>query len=167
MTTDAHSAPSRRVAIPATNPRVYEALVALQAAAADGVDAELAELIKIRASQLNGCAYCLHMHVSDAVALGVSDSKLHMVAVWREAPHFFTAQEMAVLEFTEAVTRLGDRGVPDDVYARAAEHFDTHTMGQLLATVIMINTWNRIAVTSRYAAGGDERRARAGRLNRP
>ncbi|WP_045822050.1 carboxymuconolactone decarboxylase family protein [Williamsia herbipolensis] len=159
MTTETHPAPSRRVAIPATNPRVYDALVALQAAAADGVDAELGELIKIRASQLNGCAYCLHMHVSDATALGMSDSKLHMVAVWREAPNFFTVREQAVLEFTEAVTRLGDRGVPDDVYARAAEHFDTRAMGQLLATVIMINAWNRIAVTSRYPAGADERRA--------
>jgi len=123
------------------------------AAAAD-VDAELAELVKIRASQMNGCAYCLHIHVSDASAMGM---KLHMIAVWREADDFFSPRERAVLEFTEAVTDLGEHGVDDDVYNRVAEHFDEFGMGQLLATVIMINVWNRVAVTSRYRAGDDER----------
>ncbi|MGU3292081.1 carboxymuconolactone decarboxylase family protein [Williamsia sp. M5A3_1d] len=159
MTTDTLSTPAQRLTVPSTNPRVHKALVALQMAAAADVDAPLAELIKIRASQINGCAYCLHMHFSDATAMGMSDSKLHMVAVWREAPNFFTAAEKAVLEFTEAVTRLGEHGVPDDVFTRLAEHFDDYRIGQLLATVIMINAWNRIAVTSRYPAGADERTA--------
>ncbi|MBJ7289769.1 carboxymuconolactone decarboxylase family protein [Williamsia sp.] len=159
MTTDTHRSSTQRLTVPSTNPKVYKALVALQMAAAADFDAELAELIKIRASQINGCAYCLHMHVSDATAMGISDLKLHMVAVWREARNFFSDREQAVLEFTEAVTRLGEHGVDDDVYARAAEHFDEFGMGQLLATVIMINAWNRVAVTSRYPAGADERRS--------
>ncbi|MGJ0119278.1 carboxymuconolactone decarboxylase family protein [Williamsia sp. MIQD14] len=158
MTTTTHPVPAQRLTVPSNNPGVYKALVALQMAAAADVDAELAELIKIRASQINGCAYCLHMHVRDATAMGMSDLKLHMVAVWREAPAFFSDREQAVLEFTEAVTRLGDHGVSDAVHDRVAEHFDEYGIGQLLATVIMINAWNRIAVTSRYPAGADERR---------
>lgn len=157
MTTDTHPVSAQRLTVPTTNPTVYRALVALQMAAAADFDAELAELIKIRASQINGCAYCLHMHVSDASAMGISDRKLHMIAVWREALNFFSERERAVLEFTEAVTRLGEHGVDDDVYARAAAHFDEFGMGQLLANVIMINVWNRVAVTSRYPAGDDER----------
>lgn len=158
MTTDTHLSSTQRLTMPSTNPKVYKALVALQMAAAADFDAELAELIKIRASQINGCAYCLHMHVSDATVMGIPALKLHMVAVWREAENFFSERERAVLEFTEAVTRLGERGVDDDVYNRAAEHFDEFGMGQLVANVIMINAWNRVAVTSRYPAGDDERR---------
>ncbi|AZG44986.1 carboxymuconolactone decarboxylase family protein [Gordonia insulae] len=151
---------TRRMWLPRTNPGVYKALVALQRASSEGVDPEIGELIKIRASQLNGCAYCLHMHLSDALAAGMEPLTLGMVSVWSEATHLFSDRERAALDLTEHVTRLGEDGVPDDVFARARMSFDEVELGQVLASIVMINAWNRIAVTSRYPAGLDERQLR-------
>lgn len=100
--------------LPTANPGVYKALVALQRASADGLDRELVELMKIRASQLNGCAYCLHMHLSDALGLGMDPITLGMVGVWRECLSMFDEKSRAALELTEYVTRIGDDGVPDE-----------------------------------------------------
>ncbi|MFW0796157.1 carboxymuconolactone decarboxylase family protein [Gordonia sp. CPCC 205515] len=152
---------TRRMWLPRTNPGVYKALVALQRASSEDVEPELGELIKIRASQLNHCAYCLHMHVSDAVALGVDPLLLSMVAVWREATHLFTERQCAALELTDHVTRLGERGVPDDVFARARTQFDEAELGRVLASIVMINAWNRIAIAGSYPAGLDERQLRS------
>lgn len=151
---------TRRLWIPRRNPAVYKALVALQRASAEGLEPSLNELIKIRASQLNGCAYCLHMHLSDALRAEMDPVQLGMIAVWSEATHLFSEQERAVLELTEYVTRLGDGGVPDEVFDRARAVFDDVELGQVVASIVMINVWNRIAITSRYPAGLDERNLR-------
>ncbi|WP_406360353.1 carboxymuconolactone decarboxylase family protein [Streptomyces sp. NBC_00715] len=139
-------------------PKVFRALVGFDAAAREGLDPALVELIQIRASHLNHCAYCLHMHTNDARKAGESEDRLHMVAVWREARHFFTPKEQAALALTEAVTRVADAGVPDDVYAEAAAHFDDAELGHVLALILTINTWNRVALLTAKVAGTDERR---------
>ncbi|MFE2425487.1 carboxymuconolactone decarboxylase family protein [Streptomyces sp. NPDC059373] len=108
----------------------------------------VAELVKIRSSQLNGCAFCLDMHSADARKLGLSEQKLYAVAVWREAP-FFTDRERAALALAEAVTLLGDHGVPDPTYAEAARLFDADELPRLLAMCVTINAWNRIGVSTR------------------
>ncbi|MDX3804366.1 carboxymuconolactone decarboxylase family protein [Streptomyces sp. AK04-3B] len=138
--------------------KAFRALVGLDAAAREGLDPALVELIQIRASRLNGCAYCLHMHTGDARRAGESEERLHMVAVWREARHFFTEREQAALALTDAVTLVADDGVPDDVYAAAAARFDESELAQVLALICTINTWNRVALTTAKIAGTDERR---------
>ncbi|MFI9343408.1 carboxymuconolactone decarboxylase family protein [Streptomyces sp. NPDC052773] len=138
-------------------PKAFRALVGFDAAARAGLDPALVELIQIRASHLNHCAYCLHMHTGDARRAGESEERLHMVAVWREARHFFTERERAALALTEAVTLVADHGVPDEVYAEAAAHFDEEELAQVLALILTINTWNRVALATAKVAGTDER----------
>ncbi|MDA3649925.1 carboxymuconolactone decarboxylase family protein [Saccharopolyspora indica] len=150
-----------RIDFARTAPKVFRAQRQFEDAAGAGLDPALGELVRVRASQLNGCAYCLHMHVSDARKAGEDEYRLHMVAVWREATSFFTAQELAALELTEAVTEISERGVPDEVYARAAEHFDESELASLLALILSINTWNRIAIATAKIPGTDERTASA------
>ncbi|MEV5258880.1 carboxymuconolactone decarboxylase family protein [Streptomyces anulatus] len=140
-----------------TAPKVFRAVIGLDAAARAGLDPTLVELVQIRASHLNRCAYCLHMHTTDARKAGESEDRLHMVAVWQEADHFFTDREQAALALTDAVTRIGDAGVPDEVYDRAAAHFDEEELAHLLALIFTINTWNRIALSTAKRAGTDER----------
>ncbi|EGE44931.1 carboxymuconolactone decarboxylase family protein [Streptomyces sp. SID4928] len=138
-------------------PKVFRAVIGLDAAAREGLDPALVELVQIRASHLNRCAYCLHMHTTDARKAGESEDRLHLVAVWQEAEHFFTDREQAALALTDAVTRIGDAGVPDEVYGRAAAHFDEEELAHLLALILTINTWNRIALATAKRAGTDER----------
>lgn len=151
--------PSTRMWIPRDNPAVYKALVALQRASSAGVDAEIGELISMRVSQLNGCAYCLHMHAGDALAAQIDPHKLLMLPAWREAGPVFDARERAVLALAEQLTLLGDRAVTDDVFDDVRVHFGAVETGQLVAAIAMINTWNRIAIAGGYPAGLDERRA--------
>jgi AhpD family alkylhydroperoxidase len=139
-------------------PKVFRALIGFDAAARTGLDPALVELIQIRASHLNHCAYCLHMHTNDARKAGESEDRLHMVAVWREARHFFTPKEQAALALTEAVTLVADAGVPDDVYAQAAAQFDEQELAHVLALILTINTWNRVALATGKIAGTDERK---------
>ncbi|MEU6772870.1 carboxymuconolactone decarboxylase family protein [Streptomyces sp. NPDC046759] len=139
-------------------PKVFRALIGFDAAARSGLDPALVELIQIRASHLNHCAYCLHMHTNDARKAGESEDRLHMVAVWREAPHFFTPKEQAALALTEALTLVADAGVPDTVYAEAAAHFDDQELAQVIALICTINTWNRVALSTGKVAGADERK---------
>ncbi|SHI27839.1 alkylhydroperoxidase AhpD family core domain-containing protein [Streptomyces sp. 3214.6] len=139
-------------------PKAFRALIGFDAAAREGLDPALVELIQIRSSHLNHCAYCLHMHTNDARKAGESEDRLHMVAVWREARHFFTEKEQAALALTEAVTLVPDGGVPDDVYTEAAARFDERELAQVLALICTINTWNRVALATAKVAGTDERR---------
>ncbi|WP_329278393.1 carboxymuconolactone decarboxylase family protein [Streptomyces sp. NBC_01451] len=158
--TTAHSegaAETPRLNFAKTAPKVFRALVGLDAAAREGLDPALVELIQIRASHLNHCAYCLHMHTNDARRAGESEDRLHLVAVWREARHFYTPREQAALALTEAVTLVADGGVPDDVYSEAAAHFDDRELAQVLSLILTINTWNRVALATRKVAGTDER----------
>ncbi|WP_329173914.1 carboxymuconolactone decarboxylase family protein [Streptomyces decoyicus] len=148
---------STRVNFAQAAPKAFKALIGFDAAARDGLDPALVELVQIRSSQLNKCAYCLHMHTSDARKAGESEERLHMVAVWEEAAHFFTAKERAALALTEAVTLVAQGGVPDEVYARAATHFDDAELARLLALIFTINTWNRLALSTGKVPGTDER----------
>jgi AhpD family alkylhydroperoxidase len=138
-------------------PKAFRALIGFAAAARQDLDPALVELVQIRSSQLNGCAYCLHMHTTDARKAGESDERLHMVAVWPEAAHFFTEKEQAAPALTEAVTLVSRGGVSDEVYARAAAHFDEAELAGLLALIFTSNTWNRIALSTAKPVGTDER----------
>ncbi|MBV7695030.1 carboxymuconolactone decarboxylase family protein [Streptomyces sp. TRM70350] len=140
-------------------PKAFRALIGLDAAACEGLDPALVELVQIRASHLNRCAYCLHMHTNDARKAGESEDRLHMVAVWREARHFFTPKEQAALALTEALTLVADAGVPDDVYTEATAHFGDQELAQVIALICTINTWNRVALSTGKVAGTDERRS--------
>ncbi|MEU9095121.1 carboxymuconolactone decarboxylase family protein [Streptomyces sp. NPDC048428] len=159
-----HEAPADAIDAPRINfakaaPKAFKALIGFDAAARQGLDPALVELVQIRSSQLNGCAYCLHMHTTDARKAGESEERLHMVAVWREAAHFFTTEERAALALTEAVTLVSHGGVPADVYARAAAVFEEAELAGLLALIFAINTWNRIALSTAKVPGTDERAA--------
>jgi len=157
-TSAAHTTTNARINFAKAAPKAFRALVGFDIAAREGLDPALVELIQIRASHLNHCAYCLHMHTNDARKAGESEDRLHMVAVWREAPHFFTEKERAALALTEAVTLVADGGVPDDVYAEAAARFDDdQELAQVLALILAINTWNRVALATAKRAGTDER----------
>jgi AhpD family alkylhydroperoxidase len=138
-----------RIKVYKTSPELYDAMIVLSNAAAKDIDPELAELIKIRASQINHCAFCLDMHTGDARKHGVSEQKLDVLAAWEEAGHLFTERERAALGLTEAITELGDGHVPDEVYARAAAVFTERELGQVIAMAVTINAWNRINVTIR------------------
>jgi AhpD family alkylhydroperoxidase len=127
-------------------PEVYRAMAAFDRAI--DFDPALRELVKIRASQLNGCAYCLDMHTRDARSAGEDDRRLATLAGWHESP-FFTDRERAAFALTDAVTRLGERGVSDDVWAEAQAHFEPAELAQLLWAIVAINAWNRIGVATR------------------
>lgn len=112
----------------------------------------MVELMKVRASQLNGCAYCIDMHTKDARAAGETEQRLYAVAAWREAP-FFSDRERIGIEWAEAVTRLGEGGVSDDLFARASALFSEQELVDLTMAVVAINGWNRMAVTFRPPVG--------------
>ncbi|MEW2519694.1 carboxymuconolactone decarboxylase family protein [Actinacidiphila alni] len=150
-TTDAPvPAPAPRINLREKAPDFYAAMGALDKAAAAGLDPVVRELVRIRVSQLNGCAYCVDKHSADARALGLTEQKIIGLTVWRETP-FFTARERAALALAEAVTRLGDHGVPDAAYDEAAALFDAEEFPRLLAMCVTMNAWNRIGVTCRLS----------------
>lgn len=137
-----------------------QALLALSAETAKQIEPGLFELVKMRASQLNGCAYCIDMHSKDARAAGETEQRLYALSAWHETP-FFTDRERAALEWTEAVTRVGDTHVPDDVYKRVRAQFDEPELVALTFGVIVINSWNRLAVPFRAPVGTYQPRAAA------
>jgi AhpD family alkylhydroperoxidase len=138
-----------RLDITKVNPALYKAMLALQNYVdASGLDRKLVDLVKIRASQINGCAYCIVMHTNDARKHGESDEWMHLLNAWREAP-IYSARERAALAWTEAVTKVSDRHVPDEVYDGARRHFSEKELVDLTAAVIAINAWNRAAIAFR------------------
>ena len=140
---------TQRLSIKDVDPAAMEAVLGLERYVRAGdLEPRLLELLKVRASQLNGCAYCLDMHHRDARALGESQRRLDVVAAWREAAGLFTERERAALAFTEAVTRIGDAGVPDPVWAEVTHCFDDGEIVRLLLAVATINVWNRLAVST-------------------
>ena len=134
-------------------PDVFKAMVRLDTATGQGVEAELLHLVKIRSSQINCCAYCIDMHTKDALAAGESVERIVQLGAWRESKHFYTAKEIAAIELTEAVTVLTDGFVPDDVYARAAAEFTETELVHLIGAITMINAWNRFGVSTRMVPG--------------
>ncbi|GAA3221634.1 carboxymuconolactone decarboxylase family protein [Streptomyces sp. XM83C] len=134
-------------------PEVYKAMIRLDTEAKKGLDPKLYELVKIRASQLNHCAFCLDMHTKDALAAGESVQRIVQLDAWEESRHFYTEKELAALELTEAVTVLTDGFVPDEVYDKAAALFEEAELAQLIAAITVINAWNRFGVTCRLTPG--------------
>lgn len=131
------------------SPEGTKAMIALEEHVSKGsIEKLLAELVRLRASQINGCAFCVDMHTADARKRGETDRRLATVQVWRETP-FFTERERAALEWTEAVTLVSQTHVPDDVWERVKPHFTDREIADLTMLIVAINGWNRIAVSFR------------------
>lgn len=117
-----------------------------------GLEHSLLELVKTRASQINGCAFCIDMHTKDARAAGETEQRLYGLSAWRETP-FYSERERAALELTEAVTLITNSGVPDALHQKVREHFSEEETVNLVAAIIAINGWNRLAITFHTPAG--------------
>lgn len=120
-----------------------------------GLESSLLELVKYRASQINGCAFCMDMHTKDARAHGETEQRLYTLSAWRETP-FFSDRERAALAWTEAVTTVAESNVPDEIYERAREQFSEKELVNLTLAIVAINGWNRLAVSFRKEAGSYE-----------
>jgi len=150
MTETLSTRTDERLKIYRVAPELYEAMMVLSNAAAKDIDPALAELIKIRASQINHCAFCLDMHTHDARKHGETERRLAVLAAWGEAGDLYTERERAALALTEAITDIAGNGhVSDEVYDRAAEVFSERELAQVIAMAVTINAWNRINVTVR------------------
>jgi AhpD family alkylhydroperoxidase len=135
------------------SPDAYKAMSTLELyVKQSGLEKPLLELIKTRASQINGCAYCLDMHTKDARAAGESEQRLYALSAWREAP-FFTDRERAALEWTETITLIADTHAPDDVYESVLKHFTEKELVDLTMAIVTINAWNRLAIAFRAVPG--------------
>lgn len=127
-------------------PEGIKGMMALEAAvAASGLEHSLIELVKLRASQINGCAFCIHLHVSEALKAGENNMRFHLLNAWRESS-LFTDRERAALNWTEVLTNLADSGAPDADYAMLAAHFDEREQGFLSLLIGAINVWNRVQI---------------------
>ena len=136
------------------NPEATAAMIAFNRFTRElTLDKKLVELIKIRASQINGCAFCLDMHVKDALALGESPRRLHVLAAWQESA-MFSEREAAALKLTEAVTKISERGVTNELYEEVRKHFSEREYMELITAINIINCWNRIAISTELAPPG-------------
>jgi AhpD family alkylhydroperoxidase len=141
-----------RINIQEVEPAAYRAMYGLEKyLSTSKVDPILLELIKMRASQINGCAFCLNMHSTDALKIGETAQRLFLLNAWRETT-LFTKQEKAVLALTEEVTLISNH-VTDETYNNAVSHFDEHELSQIIMAIVTINAWNRIAITSKGFVG--------------
>jgi AhpD family alkylhydroperoxidase len=142
-----------RVDLSGAVPDLYRAMLRLDGAVAKtSLDKDLLNLIQLRASQINRCVYCIDLHTTDARAAGESDQRLHAVGAWAEAP-YYTERERMALALTEHITLLSDRGVPDELWEQAGEHFSAEERAELVFAATAINAWNRLAVTTRMVPG--------------
>lgn len=140
--------------VPATlSPQAYRAMLALEGYLAScGLEAGLVHLLKLRVSQMNGCAYCIDMHWKDLRAAGEAEQRLYGLDAWREAP-YYSDRERAALEWAEALTEITDGHVPDAVYASTRAHFSEKEVSDLMFVVTTINAWNRLAISARTEPG--------------
>ncbi|MCK9902813.1 MULTISPECIES: carboxymuconolactone decarboxylase family protein [Parafrankia] len=138
----------QRLDVATIAPGAYRAVAGLEKYVRSAVDPTVLELVKLRASILNGCAFCVDLHSRDALAAGESSRRLFSVAAWQESP-FFTEKERAALALTDAVTRLGPDGVPDDVWDSVTKVWSEEETANLIVAIATINVWNRISVTTR------------------
>lgn len=138
----------------ASSPNPYDAMDALETYLAHcAVDVSLIHLVKLRVSQMNGCAYCLDMHWKDLRALGETELRLYGLGAWRESP-YYSPRERAALAWAEAVTEVAASRVPDAVHAEVREHFDERAIADLTLVVATINAWNRLSIAARDVPGG-------------
>ena len=151
----------QRIDVTKVSPAVYQAAAALQTYVdQSGLDAKLRELIKIRASQINGCAFCLAMHTRDARKIGETDERMHLLAAWREAP-VYNARERAALAWVEAITLVTQGHVPDEAFEAVRKQFSEKEIVDLTAAAVVINSWNRLAIALRVPPQVDSRRQAA------
>lgn len=151
---------STRISYAKVAPGTYRAMLGLEDYVhGTGLDENLLDLVRVRASQLNGCAYCLDMHTKDLRARGETEQRIYLLDVWREAP-FYSDRERAALAWTEAVTLLTGREVSDDVYDEARKQFSDEELANLTMAIVAINGWNRLNVAFRTPAGSYQPRAR-------
>lgn len=136
-----------------SSPKGYEAMLALEHVVDScGLERPLLELAKMRASQINGCAYCLDMHSKDARALGETEQRLYLLNAWRECPQY-SDRERAALEWTEAVTLVSQSHVSDEIYERVKPHFTAEELVHLTLAIVTINAWNRLSIAFRVTPG--------------
>lgn len=137
----------KRLSIKKLEPEAYKAMMAMEKYGETcSLNSNLKELIKIRASQINGCAYCIDMHTEDAIKLGESARKIFALSVWHES-HLFSEEERAILKLTEEVTKILEKGVTDETYKKAVDLFGEKMIAQIIMQIIIINAWNRIAIS--------------------
>lgn len=141
--------PIERVNISRQLPKAYQAMQGLERFLAEeaSIEHSLIELIKIRTSQINGCAYCIQMHTQDARKAGESEKRIYALNAWRETP-YFSAAERSALALTEAITAISVQHVSEELYAEAAEHFSQEQIGEIIIAATTINAWNRIAIST-------------------
>ena len=138
----------QRVNIPATQSEAYKALLALSTVSAkSSLSPILKHLIKVRTSQINSCAYCINMHTKEAIQIGETQQRLFLLSAWKETD-LFTDEEKAVLALTEEVTLIHEHGVSDHTYKQAGKFFDAQTIGEIIISIIVMNSWNRVAVST-------------------
>lgn len=138
-----------RIDMARTNKLGYAAVLGMEAYASKSVERRLYELIKLRASILNGCGFCVDMHATEGARRGIPQRTLHAVGAWQHAQGFFEEKELAALALTDAVTRLGPDTVTDEIWDAAAQHFDEGELGALVLAICTINVWNRVAIATR------------------
>ena len=142
-----------RINLMNVSPAIIHAMLGLEKQVRKaGLDSKLLDLVRMRASQINGCAYCLDMHSKDARAAGETEQRLYGLNAWRETPYYST-RERAALEWTEALTLVTEGHVPDDVYERVRQEFSEDALAHLSLAIIAINGWNRLNVAARTVAG--------------
>jgi AhpD family alkylhydroperoxidase len=140
---------SKRISIKDVEPEAYKAMMVLENYAKNiQVSPKLKELIKIRASQINGCAYCIDMHTEQAIKLGESGRRIFALSVWKES-HLFTDEERIVLQLTEEITSISLQGVSESTYRDVINFFDEKITAQIIMQIVLINSWNRIAVSTK------------------
>ena len=143
-----------RIDLMHVNPGVVHAMLGLERQVRQGgLDGKLLDLVRMRASQINRCAYCLDMHSKDARAAGETEQRLYGLEAWRETP-YYSERERAALEWTEALTLVAATGVPDDVYERVRGQFSENELAHLSLAIVAINGWNRLNVAARTVPGG-------------
>lgn len=140
----------KRIRIQEVQPDAYKGMLILEKyLSTTRIDPLHREMIRIRASQINGCAYCINMHTKDARKLGETEQRIYLMSAWREATDFFTEEEQLILEMTEEITLIHHHGLSDGVYNRAIALFGEEKTAQIIMSIVTINAWNRIGVSTR------------------
>jgi len=139
----------KRINIQKLEPQAYQAMLGLEEyLAKTSISKNLKELIKIRSSQLNHCAFCINMHTKDALANGEKEQRIFLLSAWREAREFFSDQEKTVLEMTEEITLIHQHGLREELYDKALNYFSENEVAEIIMAIVTINSWNRIAVST-------------------
>ncbi|MDR2320591.1 carboxymuconolactone decarboxylase family protein [Microbacterium sp. NPDC089698] len=146
-----------RIDMARTNKLGYAAVLGMEAYSRKSVEARLYELIKLRASILNGCGFCVDMHATEGAKRGIPQRTLHAVGAWQHAKGFFDERELAALALTDAITQLGPETVTDEIWDAAAQHFDAGELGAIVMAICTINVWNRIAIATEMAPPIDDK----------